>query len=64
MILRDIIIQFMQKTKDGIATLKEIYQAVDTSDYVSNSNTVHNSNLFKRETLGFPSYRRRWTKNG
>ena len=43
MILRDIIIQFMQKTKDGIATLKEIYQAVDTSDYVSNSNTVHNS---------------------
>lgn len=43
MTLRETIIDFMKEKKDGVATLKEIYKAIDTSDYVSNSDTVHES---------------------
>ena len=43
MTLFETIKNFMEQKKDGVATLKEIYQAIDNSDYVSNSNTVYNS---------------------
>ena len=43
MTLLEIIKDFMRGQKGGIATLKEIYQAIDDSDYISNSTTVYNS---------------------
>lgn len=41
--LREVIVDFMSERKGGVSTLKEIYDAVDSSDYVSNSDTVHES---------------------
>ena len=41
--LRDTIITFMKGCNGGVATLKQIYAAIDKSEYVSNSNTVHDS---------------------
>ncbi len=43
MTLKDIIVDFLQKKKDAVASLKEIYQGIDDSDYISASNTVHDS---------------------
>ena len=43
MTLYEIIKNFMQSKTDCVATLKEIYQAIDNSDYVSHSDTVYNS---------------------
>ncbi len=61
MTLREIIVSFMEKQKDCVATLSEIYKAIDNSEYVSNSDTVHDSaraiiyrhkNQFKRVCKG------------
>lgn len=41
--LRETIISFMQGCAGGVATLKQIYNAVDTSDYITRSNTLHDS---------------------
>lgn len=41
--LKEIIVDFLRGQKDGVATLKQIYNGIDESDYVSNSNTVHDS---------------------
>ena len=47
MTLKEIIIKFMEGTENGVATLKEIYNAVDESiqnnEYRTNSDTVHDS---------------------
>ena len=43
MTLYEIIKNFMQSKQDGVATLKEIYQAIDNSEYISHSDTVYNS---------------------
>ncbi len=43
MTLKEIIVRFMSGKENGVATLKEIYKAIDNSDYKSNSETVHNS---------------------
>lgn len=43
MTLKETIIDFMKGMKGGVATLKQIYDAIDKSDYVSNSDTVHDS---------------------
>ncbi len=61
MTLREIIVSFMEKQKNCVATLSEIYNAIDNSEYVSNSDTVHDSaraiiyrhkNQFKRVCKG------------
>jgi len=61
MTLREIIVSFMEKQKNCVATLSEIYKAIDNSEYVSNSDTVHDSaraiiyrhkNQFKRVCKG------------
>ena len=41
--LKETIVEFLRGQKDSVATLKQIYQAVDESDYKSNSDTVHDS---------------------
>ena len=41
--LKNVIVEFMEGVSDGVATLKEIYNAIDESDYVSRSATVHDS---------------------
>ena len=41
--LREVIINFMSGCTGGVSTLKEIYNAIDNSNYVSNSDTVHES---------------------
>ena len=43
MTLKEIIVSFMEGVKGGVATLKQIYSAIDKSDYVSESDTVHDS---------------------
>lgn len=43
MTLKEVIISFMKGQLNGVATLKEIYKAIDSSSYKSNSNTVHDS---------------------
>lgn len=43
MTLKEVIINFLRGKKNGVATLKEIYKGIDESDYVSNSDTVHDS---------------------
>ena len=43
MTLREVILNFMRGLKDGVATLKQIYDAIDASDYESTSDTVHDS---------------------
>ena len=37
--LKEIIVDFLKGQKDGVATLKQIYNGIDESDYVSNSIT-------------------------
>ena len=41
--LREVIVDFMKGCLDGVATLKQIYGAIDDSEYVSNSTTVKES---------------------
>lgn len=41
--LKEVIVDFLKGCKDATATLKEIYRGVDESEYISNSNTVHDS---------------------
>ncbi len=41
--LKEVIISFLQGKKDGVATLKQIYEGVDESGYETSSETVHNS---------------------
>ena len=43
MTLREIIKKFMQNTQNNVATLQQIYNAIDSSSYKSNSETVHDS---------------------
>ena len=43
MTLREIIVRFMEKQQGCVATLKQIYDCIDHSDYQSASNTVHES---------------------
>ena len=43
MTLKETILEFMLKQPDGIASLKQIYKAIDGSGYKSNSDTVHDS---------------------
>ena len=43
MTLREIIKSFMLNTKNNVATLQQIYNAIDYSNYKSNSDTVHDS---------------------
>ena len=43
MTLKEIIINFMQGCTDGVATTKQVYEAVDASDYQTSSATVHDS---------------------
>ena len=43
MTLKQIIVSFLEGKKDGVATLKEIYAGIDSSDYESRSETVHDS---------------------
>ena len=43
MTLRETIINFMRGCTKGVATLKQIYNAIDNSEYESNSDTVHDS---------------------
>ena len=43
MTLKEIIVNFLEGKKDGVATLKEIYEGIDNSDYESRSETVHDS---------------------
>ena len=43
MTLKEVIVNFLEGKEGGIATLKEIYKGVDESNYISNSNTVHDS---------------------
>lgn len=41
--LKEVIVDFLSGKKGGVGTLGEIYNAIDESDYVSNSDTVHES---------------------
>ena len=43
MTLKEVIVSFMRGCTDGVATLKQIYSAIDASDYISLSDTVHDS---------------------
>ena len=43
MTLREVIVKFLEGKDGGVATLKQIYQGIDESGYVSNSDTVHDS---------------------
>ena len=43
MTLKEVIIDFMRGCKDGVATTKQIYNAIDKSDYQTASATVHDS---------------------
>jgi len=43
MTLKEIIISFMNKCVGGVASLKQIYNAIDGSGYASASDTVHDS---------------------
>jgi uncharacterized protein Yka (UPF0111/DUF47 family) len=43
MTLKEVITRFMEGCADGVATLKEIYNAIDNSGYESKSDTVHES---------------------
>lgn len=41
--LKETIVDFLKEKEGCVATLKEIYKSIDDSDYVSNSDTVHDS---------------------
>lgn len=41
--LKEVMVDFLQGQQGGIATLKQIYNCIDKSDYKSNSDTVHDS---------------------
>ena len=43
MTLKETIVNFMTGCVDGVATLKQIYNAIDKSDYTSESDTIHDS---------------------